>query len=49
MKAGFILLKQGAESLVAKLETITEEKKFQIEIAQLIQKILQKQITPLHC
>lgn len=36
MKAGFILLKQGAESLVAKLETITEEKKFQIKIAQLI-------------
>lgn len=49
MKAGFILLKQGTKSLIAKLETITEEKKkIQIEIAQLIKKKSQKQIIPLH-
>lgn len=45
MKASFVLLKRGAKSLTAKLETVTEEKKFQIEIAQL-KKISQKQIFP---
>lgn len=45
MEAGFILLKRGAESLSAKLETVREEEKIQI-VKKKKKKKYQQQIFP---